>query len=92
MQFLYRALSSNELKALHILLPPAHLYTPFLFWVFELQAILRKVHWMAQNDLEPTMQRYPIYVLLASTSPKFHSVSLYDQPYSSYRPFWEMCT
>ncbi len=27
MQFLYSALSSNELKALHIL-PPAHLYTP----------------------------------------------------------------
>ncbi len=28
MQFLYSALSSNELKALYILLPPAHLYTP----------------------------------------------------------------
>ncbi len=28
MQFLYSALYSNELKALHILLPPAHLYTP----------------------------------------------------------------
>ncbi len=30
MQFLYSALSSNELKALYILLPPAHLYTPTL--------------------------------------------------------------
>ncbi len=29
MQFLYSALSLNELKALYILLlPPAHLYTP----------------------------------------------------------------
>ncbi len=28
MQFLYSALSSNELKTLHILLPLAHLYTP----------------------------------------------------------------
>ncbi len=28
MHFLYSALSSNELKALYILLPPAHLYTP----------------------------------------------------------------
>ncbi len=28
MQLLYSALSSNELKALYILLPPAHLYTP----------------------------------------------------------------
>ncbi len=28
MQFLYCALSSNELKALYILLPLAHLYTP----------------------------------------------------------------
>ncbi len=28
MQFLYSALSSNELKALYIWLPPAHLYTP----------------------------------------------------------------
>ncbi len=27
MQFLYSALSSNELKAIYILLPPAHLYT-----------------------------------------------------------------
>ncbi len=28
MQFLYSALSSNKLKALYILLPPAHLYIP----------------------------------------------------------------
>ncbi len=28
MQFFYSALSSTELKALYILLPPAHLYTP----------------------------------------------------------------
>ena len=28
MQFLYSALSSNEVKALYIILLPAHLYTP----------------------------------------------------------------
>ena len=28
MQFLYSALSLNELKALYILLPPASMYTP----------------------------------------------------------------
>ncbi len=28
MQLLYSALSSNKLKALYILLPPAHLYKP----------------------------------------------------------------
>ncbi len=31
MQFFYSVLSSNELKWLYILLPPAHLYTPTPF-------------------------------------------------------------
>ncbi len=34
---------------------------------------------------------YPIYVLLVSTSNKFHSISLCEL-FSSYRPFWEKCT
>ncbi len=61
--------------------------------VFELQAILRKVHWMTPK-WPWTLQghRYQINVLLVSMSPKFHSVSLYDQPFSRYRPFWNKCT
>ncbi len=35
---------------------------------------------------------YPIYVLPVTTSPKFHSVLLFDGLFSSYRPFWEKCT
>ena len=58
----------------------------------ELWAILRK---SAPN--EPTWpwtlqgQRYPIYmyVLLVSPSPRFHFILLYDQPFSSYRLFWD---
>ncbi len=34
---------------------------------------------------------YPIHVLQVSTRPKF-TVSLYDESFSSYRPFWEKCT
>ncbi len=33
-----------------------------------------------------------IYMLLGSMSPKFHSISLHDEPFSCYRPFWEKCT
>ncbi len=29
------------------------------------------------------------YMCSAHMSPKFHSISLYDQPFSSYRPFWD---
>ena len=32
------------------------------------------------------------YVLTVSMIPKFHSVSLYDQPFSRYRPFWDKYT
>ncbi len=35
---------------------------------------------------------YQIYVLPVSTSPKFHSVSQYGEPFLSYRIFWEKCT
>ncbi len=33
-------------------------------------------------------QRYTTYVLLVSPSPKFHSVLLYNQPFSRYRTFY----
>ncbi len=50
----------------------------------------------APNDpkltLNPTRPNYPIYVLLVSTSPKFHSISLYYVPFLKYRPFWDKCT
>ena len=45
------------------------------------------MHWTTSIDIE-----YPIYVLLVAMSPKFHSVSLYDQPFSRCRPFCDNCT
>ena len=58
--------------------------------VFEIQAILKKVHrmtptwpWMGQGN------SYLVYVLLLSTSFKSQSISLYDQPFSRCRPFWD---
>ncbi len=45
-----------------------------------------KWYWTLQG------QRYPIYVLLVFTSPKFHSISLYNEPFSKYRPFWDKCS
>ncbi len=35
---------------------------------------------------------HKMYVLLVSTRPKLQSVSLYDQTFSRYRPFWDKCT
>ncbi len=37
-------------------------------------------------------QMYPIYVLLVSKSPEFHSVSLYGHTFLIHRPFWDKCT
>ncbi len=37
-------------------------------------------------------QMFPIYVLLVSTMPNFHSVSLSNQPFCRYRPFWDKCS
>ncbi len=34
----------------------------------------------------------PLYVLLVSTNPTVHSVSLYDHPFSRYKSFWDKCT
>ena len=45
-----------------------------------------------QNNLEHFKVIQSPYVLLISTSLKFHSFSLYGQPFSSYRPFWDNCT
>ena len=42
--------------------------------------------------LSPTMSNYPIYVSQLSPGLKCHSVSLYDQAFSSYKPFWHKCT
>ncbi len=52
----------------------------------------------APNDhimiLNPTRSNVPntLHVLQVSTRPKFHSVSLYHEPFLSYWPFWEKCT
>ncbi len=57
--------------------------------IFELQAILKQVHWMTSKwPWTLQGQRYTTYVLLVSPSPKFWSVSLYDQPFSRHRSFW----
>ncbi len=71
-------------------------FTPFhstMIWsVFELQAILRKVHQMTPNWLEHYKLKCSPYVLIVSIIPKFHSVTLYDQPFLRYRAFWDKCT
>ncbi len=52
-----------------------------------------QVHWMTPKcPWILQCQMYPIYVLLLFMSPTFHFVSLYDQPFSTYRPFWDKCT
>ncbi len=59
-------------------------FTPFHSTVrrFELQAILRQVHWMTPKwPWRLIGQRYPIHVLYISLSPKLHSVLLYDYPF-----------
>ena len=66
--------------SLHFVLRPA---------IFELQAIFRQVHRMTPKGSWTLQdQRYTTYVLLVSSSPKFHSVLLYDQPFSKYRTFY----
>ncbi len=55
--------------------------------VFEIQALLSCVHRMTLQE-----QMYPIYVLLVSPSLKFHSVWLYNKPFSRHGPFWHKCT
>ncbi len=74
------ALPESQIS-LHFALPPP---------VFEIQAIFRQVSRMTLNWPRTLQGRmYLIYVLLVSTSPIFHSFSLYDQPFSSYRLFWQ---
>ena len=56
--------------------------------VLELKANLRQVHRMtAKWHSTLQCQRYPVYVLPVFLSPTFKSVSLFDQPFSSYRHF-----
>ncbi len=37
-------------------------------------------------------QRYTWCILHASLTPKLHSISLYDESFPKYRPFWDKCT
>ena len=60
--------------------------------IFELQAILRQVHWMTPN-WPWTLQglRYPIYVTSVRESQILLHFTLRN-PFLSYRPFWDKCT
>ncbi len=61
--------------------------------VFQLQDILRQMDQMtAKWPWTLKGQRYPIYMLQLPPIPKFHPVSLYSQPLSNYRSFWNKCT
>ncbi len=55
----------------------------------EIQAILRQVHRMTPKWPRAYSIKCTPYVLLVSPSLKFHSVSVYGQPFSSYNPFEE---
>ncbi len=51
------------------------------------------MHRVTTNDLEEyTGQRCAICVLIVSSGPKFKSVSLYTQLFTSYGSFWDKCT
>ncbi len=70
----------------------------FVVWpaVFKIQAVLTRVHRMTPKwpwTLQCQSHMCPIYMLLVSTSrPKFHPVSLYGEPFLKYRLFREKCT
>ncbi len=57
-------------------------------------AISSQVHQMTLNrkHFEVKCTPYVYRVIQIPTSPKFHSVLLYGQPFSSYRPFWHKFT
>ena len=58
---------------------------------FELQAILRQVHWMTLKwPWTVKGQTYPIMLVPSIPASQFQSVSLYDQQFLNYRPFWDM--
>ncbi len=50
----------------------------------------------APNDpkmiLNTKRPRHPIYMWQVPPSPNFHSILLFSQSFSSYRPFWYKCT
>ena len=57
---------------------------------FELQGILRNVHWIAPRlPSTPKGQRYPIYISQLPSSPKFHSLFVPRLAVVSYAPFWD---
>ena len=74
----------------------SHISLRFGLWpaVFKIQAILKKKTTPTdpKMTLNPTGQIHHIHVLLVSMTPKFRSISLYDQPFSKYRQFWGKCT
>ena len=59
--------------------------------VFELQAMLRQNHQMTINDLEHWKVKIQNTGQLPPIS-KFNYVSVYGQPYSSYKSFWDKYT
>ncbi len=65
-------------------------------WLFELQDGWRLGHRIMRMapkmTLNITVLGYHIYVVLVSSSPNVHYVSLYCQPFSRYRPSWDRCT
>ncbi len=54
---------------------------------------MRQLHQMIQNSLQQQkLKRAFTYMLLMSLTPKNHSLSLYDQQFSSYRQLLTKCT
>ncbi len=70
----------SQISHQFVLRPPVSSYRPF-----ETSAL---------NDLKwpRTLQGHRIYLSVVSLSPKFHPILLYDQPFSSYGPFWDTFT
>ncbi len=67
----------------------------YVLWpaVSELQAFLWQAHWMTpKSPWTLQVQRYPLYVLLVSQSPKCLSISLCGQAFLTKRPLWNKCT
>ncbi len=67
----------------------------FALWpsVFGLQDILGQMHWMTPKwPWTLRGQRYSICMWQLPPTPKFHTASLYTQPFSSYRPIWDKYT
>ena len=90
-------LNTKRLKVPHVHITntqDSQISIRFALWpaIFELEGILRQVHWMTPKWLETLKDHSnPIYMLQIKPSLKFRLVLLYDQPFSSYRPFQDKC-